>query len=499
MCLSEKLSTIIFVLLLFLSFTDGKQDSAKSQQQHLLHRNITLKNNADTAVDVAWIHPDTGTEISMGPSINVGEAILFDSFVNHTFIVHEHTDTAPSAMASSEIQYLPTSHLSDDTDEINASIGESSYITVSSDEGEQVVVIQKGLQLERTLAIDSAVESTIKEKNQDVQSMMEACRKQSPSGDESNLMEMIQCMERKTAEKLIILNEELAFQRDLRRNIASMNENYTCTDATRNTTTPKRTTTWSSQEGNDEHPSIIIRNVGIVHEHRASQIHVIENFISREECDAIQNAAEPLLHRGTVADGKGGSTMSQNRKAWQAGISIKGDPYNINDPIANVKRRLFAYTNHAVGYNLTLDGQEDIMSIQYFGLNSTGRKGKESENDILSSPDQYTPHCDGDCNNLFHKNGSRVATMVMYCDVPVSGGGGTNFQQANVYVKPKFGVAAFFSYMDPITLIHDEGFTTHSGCPVLYGTKRIAVQWMRYGVDNDNPWDSFDTNNIKMK
>ena len=145
---------------------------------------------------------------------------------------------------------------------------------------------------------------------------------------------------------------------------------------------------------------------------------------------------------------------------------------------------------------MTLDGQEDIMSIQYFGLNSTSKRADNS-NDVLVSPDQYTPHCDGDCSDSIHKTGSRVATMVMYCEVPIVGGG-TNFQQANVFVKPTKGAAAFFSYMDPQTFIHDEGFTTHSGCPVLVGTKRIAVQWMRIGVDQENPWDSFDTNNVKI-
>jgi hypothetical protein len=53
--------------------------------------------------------------------------------------------------------------------------------------------------------------------------------------------------------------------------------------------------------------------------------------------------------------------------------------------------------------------------------------------------------------------------------------------------------------MDPVTTRHEEGFTTHSGCPVLEGTKRIAVQWMRIGVDEENPWDSFDTNTISLK
>jgi len=88
--------------------------------------------------------------------------------------------------------------------------------------------------------------------------------------------------------------------------------------------------------------------------------------------------------------------------------------------------------------------------------------------------------------------------MVMYCDVP-DVGGSTNFQHANVYVKPQKGAAAYFSYMDPVTTKHEEGFTTHSGCPVIEGTKRIAVQWMRIGVDTENPWDSFDTNTISKK
>ncbi len=39
----------------------------------------------------------------------------------------------------------------------------------------------------------------------------------------------------------------------------------------------------------------------------------------------------------------------------------------------------------------------------------------------------------------------------------------------------------------------DSGFTEHSGCPVYEGEKKIVTQWIRLGVDNDNPWDSFNT------
>ena len=43
----------------------------------------------------------------------------------------------------------------------------------------------------------------------------------------------------------------------------------------------------------------------------------------------------------------------------------------------------------------------------------------------------------------------------------------------------------------------DKGFTEHSGCPVYEGTKRIVTQWVRLGVDSENPWDSFNTLGIK--
>jgi hypothetical protein len=46
----------------------------------------------------------------------------------------------------------------------------------------------------------------------------------------------------------------------------------------------------------------------------ASRVHVIENFISPEECEAMEEAAKPKLHRATVADGKGGSHLSEHRK-----------------------------------------------------------------------------------------------------------------------------------------------------------------------------------------
>lgn len=90
-----------------------------------------------------------------------------------------------------------------------------------------------------------------------------------------------------------------------------------------------------------------------------------------------------------------------------------------------------------------------------------------------------------------------MATMVMYCTV-ADRGGHTNFRNSGVHVKPRTGDAIFFSYIDPETLTMDNGFTEHSGCPVYEGDKKIVTQWIRLGVDTENPWDSFNTLGIKL-
>jgi len=76
-------------------------------------------------------------------------------------------------------------------------------------------------------------------------------------------------------------------------------------------------------------------------------------------------------------------------------------------------------------------------------------------------------------------------------------GGHTNFRNAGVHVKPTTGGAVLFSYIDPDKRITDKGFTEHSGCPVHHGEKKIVTQWIRMGVDKDNPWDSFNSRKYK--
>ena len=173
-----------------------------------------------------------------------------------------------------------------------------------------------------------------------------------------------------------------------------MLENYTCLDDTLDSTPDVEVRTWAYKE----EP---VRTVHVKHERPASRIHLIENFINEEECQAMEKAAQSSLHRATVADGKGGSRLSENRKAMQAGITVPWDEEADGHPIARLSRRVYDYTNHVLGLGIQEFGQEDLMSIQYFG------RGKND-----TEPDRYTPHCDGECTGQPHKWGTRMATLV---------------------------------------------------------------------------------------
>lgn len=257
-----------------------------------------------------------------------------------------------------------------------------------------------------------------------------------------------------------------------------MLENYTCMDTTLDSSPDLYSYDW-------DHGNEAPRTIHVKHERRASKIHLIENFISPQECEAMEQAAVKILHRATVADGKGGSRYSENRKAMQAGIKVPWDKEKEGHPIAVLSRRVYDYTNHVLGLSINEKGQEDLMSIQYFG-----RGANDTE------PDRYTPHCDGECTGHPHKYGTRMATLVMYCTV-ADVGGHTNFRNAGVHIKPAVGSGIFFSYIDPETRLMDSGFTEHSGCPVFEGSKKIVTQWVRWGVDERNPWDSFNTLGMK--
>jgi len=448
----------LLVAVLFWTVTTAAPPTTKATE-----RPIKILNESGSKVEIHWIHPQTGELFLMStPNVLNGASFNLNSFIGHEFQIRELPSSKTGVCKGTE-QVCRTNYLS---------------VTENS---EQQATLNKDFEI---VFEDDQIRAKL-----EAQGLVNECQKAAKeklslaTGDAALTMtimdELVTCVESGVTTTLSKANEELAFQAKVRRDMAAQMENYTCADLHLNTSAALDTTVWIGAKDKKK------RSVQIMLNRPASKIHVIENFIDQEECKAMEEAAKPKLHQATVADGKGGSEYSEHRKAMQAGIKVPWSEEAKGNAIARLSRRVYDYTEHVLGLGIEEFGQEDLMSIQYFGrgINDT-------------QPDRYMPHCDGECTGLPHKPGNRMATMVLYCTVPALGGH-TNFRNAGVHVKPKAGNGIFFSYIDPETLIMDNGFTEHSGCPVYEGEKKIVTQWIRLGVDEQNPWDSFNTLGIK--
>lgn len=441
----------LLLLILILQLATA-QDSARS---------IQIMNESGRRTEVHWVHPETGEMVLQStPDILNGASFALNSYAGHTFEVRELAAKKTGVCAGE-----------DETCRVD-------HFTVNSNQ-DQVIMIKNGVKVEHTdsKTIASKSASTLLD---DCKSTAKSHLSSDPESAINILEDLTKCVQKGVAVEIERANEEIAFQATVRKDMAALVENYTCADESLNTTEAKRTEYWDS--GGKFRRRM---KVDVMIDRPASRIHTIENFLTEDECRAVEEAAAPLLHDATVADGSGGSKLSDSRKAQQAGIKVHWEKESEGDLIARLSRRVYDYVNHVLPFGIQENGQEDLMSIQYFG------RGPDDK-----TPDRYMPHCDGDCNGLDFKPGNRMATIVMYCNVPEVGGA-TRFRNSNIHISPKQYAATFFSYIDPVSMKMDNQFTEHSGCPVVEGEKKIVTQWVRLGVDDENPWNSFNTLGIK--
>jgi len=282
------------------------------------------------------------------------------------------------------------------------------------------------------------------------------------------------CIRQLSASYLLEHSKQLQKLNTMKGFIADSWENYTCADSNLPTSAALENQTFHYHNNTYE--------VQVLHKRPSSQVHLLNNFITEEECDAIEKEAKNDLH-AAATEGDEAGKASKVRKAMQAGVNV---PYSDNrNPITTLAKKVIAYANHATNFTLEPDGQEPLMSIQYKG---------NGPNDPF--PDQYLPHCDGSCDGTPFQLKGRVATMILYCKTPELGGA-TNFKNAGVHIVPKEASAIFFSYINPDDHTMDSGLTTHSGCPVIQGRKILVTQWLRKGVDKQNTYSQYSADGSK--
>jgi hypothetical protein len=319
------------------------------------NRSITIQNDAKARVELSWIDPSTGDRIVMSdPYIIPGSDFTLNSFVSHSFEVKELPNTKTGLCFGEN------------------STCQVSFFTVNDHES-QVFVINANYEIQHFDHTTNA--------RKDAFNIAEDCKNQASeemlSGVHSDeaLDRMATCLEQKSARSILDATDNIYFERKLRKRMAAVYENYTCMDFNLPTSDAIEESTWLDPKSGE------IYDTHIMLDRPASMIHIIENFITDEECNSMEDAAEPMLQKAVVANGAGGHEISPNRKALQAGITVPWKLEEEQHPITTISRRVYNYVNDALGLEIDEHGQESLMSIQYKGLDDANFDTKYEDYD----------------------------------------------------------------------------------------------------------------------
>ena len=196
------------------------------------------------------------------------------------------------------------------------------------------------------------------------------------------------------------------------------------------------------------------RQVHVLQVITSPRVVVFGNLLSDAECDELIAEAEPRMKRSlTVSIKTGGEEVNADRTSDSMFFSRGETPV-----VQALERRIARLVRWPV-----LNG-EGLQVLHY-------RPGAEYKPhyDYFDPAEPGTP-------SILKRGGQRVATLVIYLNEPLRGGG-TTFPDINLIVAPKRGNAVFFSYDRP----HPATRTLHGGAPVIEGEKWIATKWLREG------------------
>jgi prolyl 4-hydroxylase len=194
------------------------------------------------------------------------------------------------------------------------------------------------------------------------------------------------------------------------------------------------------------------REVRVVMSMHSPRVVVFADLLDGAECDEIIDLARQRLARSHTVD------MSTGDSELNAARTSEGMFFNrAEHPVcARVEARLAALLHWPV------ENGEGLQVLRY----APGAEYKPHY-DYFDPAQPGTPV-------ILKRGGQRVASVVMYLNTPLRGGG-TTFPDVQLEVAPQRGHAVFFSYDRP----HPDTRSLHGGAPVIEGEKWVATKWLR--------------------
>jgi hypothetical protein len=111
---------------------------------------------------------------------------------------------------------------------------------------------------------------------------------------EEKLAVMTECMERQIDTTISETRQEIQFQASIRKDMGAALVSYVCNDVKANTSKAVLNHTWTFTNPSDPTGKKEQKRVRILFEAEFSKILLIEDFMSRHECQAIRNGSHPI-------------------------------------------------------------------------------------------------------------------------------------------------------------------------------------------------------------
>lgn len=180
------------------------------------------------------------------------------------------------------------------------------------------------------------------------------------------------------------------------------------------------------------------------------QLYVIEDFMSKLECEKIVKISNSRLRPSTVTTG---DKDKNYRTSSTSDLSLLDDPFvsDIDNKIARAVgiRPTYSEGLQAQKYEI---GQEFKRHTDYFQLGTA----------------EYEKYAG--------LRGNRTWTFMVYLN-NVAKGGGTTFFAVEKIFTPRTGTAIAWNNLNPDGTVNPD--TLHSGLPVERGHKMIITKWFR--------------------
>lgn len=274
------------------------------------------------------------------------------------------------------------------------------------------------------------------------------------------------CLERQVNSTLEETQEEINFQSKTRQDMGELLVNYACHDTSLNTTVTVHNRTWTyspTKAGTKtKRARRSVHRMKTLFDSDRSSVQLVENFITQEECNAIQEAAvasddnaDKLLLPASAKVSSAGvqSVLDKIQHLIRSSLDIEVDysSRSDKDPLLEV------YTQQR-----SVDSEQQCTT-------ESAESGSCAANDKHEAGEMIVTEIEDDV----------AATLMIFCGTSKAKGGAIHFPRTGVHVNPAEaeGEALLMIYMDSTTGERDQNafISEYVACPIKEGSSQIVV------------------------